>query len=486
VGRRLAFGVALAAIATGCGSTERSAHPPPPPPPPPPAKELTPRPQAVTVRLVDGDTGEPIPGAVVRALGQRSRAGSGGVARLQLARRTPLRVTATAFRYTSRSVRFEFDRYRAVTLRLYRPDGQWTMYGVTPARTQAQDAIPLRPPFRIAWGRSLGGLLEFPAVVSNGVAYVSNNAGTLFALSMDDGRTLWRFRLGHSGEASSPAVFGDDLVAHGKGGRVFLLDRHNGRLRWSFATAGEIESSPVVRKGVDYFGDWAGNVYALDLRRRRLRWAYYGGAKITASATLAGPTVYVGDYAGRLLALDAETGRLRFAVSAGSPVYGASAAAAGRIFVPSRDTGAVVAFSTSGRYLWQRSTGSYVYSAPAVWKGRVFFGSYNGLLYCVAARTGDLQWTVPMGGRVSGSPVVVGGVVYAGSFAHRIVGVDARSGKVLFRFPHGEYVPVSGNRGRLLLHGWSSLWAVEPARRVLATGGRGSPGFSTGGRSTRP
>jgi hypothetical protein len=53
-------------------------------------------------------------------------------------------------------------------------------------------------------------------------------------------------------------------------------------------------------------------------------------------------------------------------------------------------------------------------------------------------------------------------VVYAGSFAHRIVGADARSGRVLFRFPHGEYVPVSGSGGRLLLHGYSRIYAVEP------------------------
>ena len=33
---------------------------------------------------------------------------------------------------------------------------------------------------------------------------------------------------------------------------------------------------------------------------------------------------------------------------------------------------------------------------------------------------------------------------------------------VLLRFPHGEYVPVSGNGRRLLLHGYSRVWAVEP------------------------
>ena len=60
--------------------------------------------------------------------------------------------------------------------------------------------------------------------------------------------------------------------------------------------------------------------------------------------------------------------------------------------------------------------------------------------------------------------MVVDGVVYAGSFSHRILGVDVRTGRVLFRFPHGQYVPISGNGGRLLLHGYSRIWAVEPRR----------------------
>ena len=56
---------------------------------------------------------------------------------------------------------------------------------------------------------------------------------------------------------------------------------------------------------------------------------------------------------------------------------------------------------------------------------------------------------------------MVDGVAYAGSFAHRILGVDARSGRVVLNFPHGEYVPVSGAGERLLLHGYSRLYAVE-------------------------
>jgi outer membrane protein assembly factor BamB len=145
-------------------------------------------------------------------------------------------------------------------------------------------------------------------------------------------------------------------------------------------------------------------------------------------------------------------------------IYGTPAVDHGRVFVPSSDGNSLTAFSTRGRRLWSIHTGSYVYSSPAVWAGRVFFGSYNGVFYCVSAASGHVLWEVGTGGPISGAAVVVDGVAYAGSFAHRIVGVDARSGRVLLRFPHGQYVPVSGNGGRLLLHGYSTLFAVEPRR----------------------
>jgi outer membrane protein assembly factor BamB len=108
------------------------------------------------------------------------------------------------------------------------------------------------------------------------------------------------------------------------------------------------------------------------------------------------------------------------------------------------------------------ATGAYVYSSPAAWGGRVFFGSYNGIFYAVSARNGRVLWEVRTGGPISGAAVVVDGVAYAGSFSHRIVGVDARSGRVVLRFNHGHYVPVSGNGMRLLFHGYSRLYALEP------------------------
>ena len=470
--RLIAAGLALLGLAVACGGTSEEAAPParttqytaPSDAPehrplPAPAR---PRITRVVVTVVDGDTHERVRGARVVIGVKGDYANKRGRAYLPVKRRTALPVRVSKPGYTARIVRMPFKQRRRVTVRLFRPDLQWAMYGANNRRTQAHPDIKLRPPFRVAWSRGVGSLVEFPAVVADGVAYVANYKGHVYALDMRNGAVLWRHRPSRGKMASSPAIVGDDLVVHGMDGLVRVLDRRSGRLRWHFRVGSPIESSPIVAGGVDYFGAWNGRVYALDLERRALRWSFRTGHKITSSAAIAGRTLYIGDYGGRLHALATRTGRRRFVRSVNGRVYGTPAVAGGRVFVPSSTGNSLTAFSTSGRYLWRVGTGGYVYSSPAVWAGRVFFGSYNGRLYSVAAKSGRVLWSVAAGGPVSGAAVVVSGVAYAGSTWGRITGVDAKTGRVLLRFPHGEYVPVSGNGRRLLLHGYSRVWAVEP------------------------
>ncbi|HEY7794099.1 MAG TPA: PQQ-binding-like beta-propeller repeat protein [Gaiellaceae bacterium] len=468
--RLIAAGVALVGLAVACSGsggdpavTEQAPVLEPPDPPivrtlPPP-----PRPSAtnVFVTVVDGDTHDRVQGARV-VIGRRGEyANVRGLASLTIKRRAALPVRVSKPGYGTRIVRMPFGQRREVTIRVFRDALQWTMYGANARRTQAHPGIKVRPPFKVVWSRGVGALVEFPAVIADGVAYVANYKGHVYALDMRNGKVVWRFKPRRGKMASSPAIVGDDLVVHGMDGVVRVLDRRTGRQRWHVRIGSPIESSPVVRGGLDYFGAWNGRIYALDLKRRTLRWTATSGYKITSSAAIAGTTLYIGDYGGRLLALSARTGKLRWSRSVNGRVYGTPAVAAGRVFVPSSTGNSLTAFTTGGRYLWRIGTGGYVYSSPAVWAGRVFFGSYNGRFYSVSASSGRVLWSVSAGGPVSGAAVVVAGVAYAGSTWGRITGVDAKSGRVLVRFPHGEYVPVSGNGRRLLLHGYSRIWAVE-------------------------
>ena len=415
---------------------------------------------SVLVTVVDGNTRARVRGALVKVGGRSARTNARGVARIPLRRHVALVTEVRANGYLGRSLRLSFRTRPQSTVRVYQPSLQWPMYGVDASRSQSQTQIHLRPPFRELWEANTGSLIEYPAVVSDGVAYVGNLHGTVAAFAMNNGRRLWR-RLTPNGKmASSPAVWGNRLVVHGMDGHIRVLARSTGRLLAQFTVGSPIESSPIVRDGIDYFGAWNGRVYALDLERLRLRWTFTSGCKLTSSVAIAAGTVYIGDYCGRLLALARTTGRERWAGAVNGRIYGTPAVAAGRVFVPSSNGGSLSAFSTNGRLLWRRYAGAYVYSSPAVWRGRVFFGAYNGVFYALSAASGRTLWTHGMGGPISGAAVVVDGVAYAGSFAHRILGVDAATGRVLLDFPHGEYVPVSGDGNRLLLHGYARLYAV--------------------------
>jgi outer membrane protein assembly factor BamB len=445
---------ALVVLLAGCGSGHHAASPPVKPKHKPKRAQAKPRlPGPLVVTILDGDRRVRVRGARVTLMGRRARTDRHGVTQFSVPRmRLEVRVVAKGYTTVTRRLNFAYRRRQ--TIRIYQPDLQWPVYGATKARTQAPADIRLRPPFRLIWSRGLGHLIEFPAVVWNGFAYIGNQYGTVHAISMRSGKVAWQHATpGGPRMASSPAVNGDEVVYHTMGGEVYVLDRANGQLEWSWNAGSAIESSPLVVHGIDYFGTAGGQMYALDLRRHKVRWSRYLGAKITSSAALEHGRLFIGDYAGRLWALSPGTGATRWVGTVNGKIYGTPAVAHGRVFVPSSTGNSLTAFSTSGRY-----------SSPAVADGVVCFGSYDGWFYGVSAVSGRILWRIPTGGAISGAAVIVAGVAYVGSFAHRIIGVAVRSGRIVLRFPHGDYVPVSGNGMRLLLNGFSRIYAVEPKR----------------------
>jgi outer membrane protein assembly factor BamB len=462
------------ALLAGCAGSHQAAPPPVKPKPKPKPKPVHHAKGAIgmiKVTILDGDRRVRVRGARVRLDGKSERTDRHGDTEFT-ARRRRLAVSVSARGYSPTTVRLNFRHRKWQTIRIYQPDLQWPVYGATKARTQAPVDIRLRPPFRLIWSRGLGHLIEFPAVVWNGFAYIGNQYGTVHAISMRSGKVAWQHATpGSPRMASSPAVDGEDVVYHTMGGQVYVLDRANGHVKWTWNAGSAIESSPVVVHGIDYFGTAAGQMYALDLRRHKVRWSRYLGAKITSSAAIEHGRLFIGDYAGRLWALSPGTGATRWIGTVNGKIYGTPAVAHGRVFVPSSTGNSLTAFTTSGRYLWRVTAGYYVYSSPAVADGVVCFGSYDGWFYGVSAASGRILWRIPTGGAISGAAVIVAGVAYVGSFSHRIIGVDVRSGRTVLRFPHGDYVPVSGNGMRLLLNGFSRIYAVEPKhsnRRRLA------------------
>ncbi len=465
---RLVYPSALVAVlalgVSACSSGEETATTPAPRAATPTVEQPAPPAPVAVIGVRDGDTSKPVRDATLKLGDETLELGSKGVARLAPRPRATVKVSARG--YGPRVVDVSFRRQLVQSIDLWRPAAQWPVYGANPARTQAHSGIKLRPPFRVLWRRDLGALLEFPAVVWNGVAYVNSLDGWLRALSMKNGHVLWHKRVG-SRMASSPGLDpkrGLLVTTSMTPGSMKVLTMKTGHVHWSLST-GRTEPSPVVRNGLAYVGAANGNVYALDLARKRVKWVFHGGSKITGSPALQGRRLFVGDYAGRVFALDARTGRRLWTNGVSGRVYGTTPVAGGRVFAPSVTSGLSAFSARSGRLLWHIPVSAYLYSSPGVYRGRVYFGAYTGYVYCASASSGRILWARSAGGAVSGAIEIVDGLVYAGSFGGRITAWDWRSGRRVWTFSHGRYVPVSGSAAALLLHSARSIWAVTGRKR---------------------
>ena len=211
---------ALVALLAGCGGSGHNASPPTtttkpkPKPKPKPKHHASHKMTKLVVTILDGDRRTRVRGAKVSLWGRSGRTDRHGVTTI-VAPRGRHEVSVSKRGYGPARELVDFQRSRWQTVDVYQPDLQWPLYGATEARTQAPTEIRLRPPFRLVWSRGLGHLIEFPAVVADGFAYIGNARGTIRAISMRDGKFAWaHLTPGFPRMASSPAVYGNQIVYH--------------------------------------------------------------------------------------------------------------------------------------------------------------------------------------------------------------------------------------------------------------------------------
>lgn len=102
--------------------------------------------------------------------------------------------------------------------------------------------------------------------IKDGVLYVGNLDGYLYALSTADGAMKWRYKT--EGGITSTVLFEDGTLYFGsKDDHVYALDAATGtKLGWKFQTGGDVLSSPKLLDGVLWVGSNDHKVYALDAK----------------------------------------------------------------------------------------------------------------------------------------------------------------------------------------------------------------------------
>ncbi|MEI6845498.1 MAG: PQQ-binding-like beta-propeller repeat protein [Candidatus Firestonebacteria bacterium] len=155
-------------------------------------------------------------------------------------------------------------------------------------------------------------------------------------------------------------------------------------------------SSPIVYKGLVFFGDSSGKVYAFDASGDNSTpvWQYATAGKIVSSMIADKEIVYVISQDGNLYALNYATGVLVFSYNIGSSDASSPAISGDFLYGSTGFPNKLVyCFSLISRTMvWTKNVGSYSYSSPVIGDGIVYVGVNNGRLYALDSATGDVKW----------------------------------------------------------------------------------------------
>lgn len=315
----------------------------------------------------------------------------------------------------------------------------------------------------LAWDFTSGAPLGTAPAVVDGIAYVADTVGNLYALDIGNGGMLWNWTLPSGqpvdgapavdmavglvligaddgtvdavrtangttawstmvgGHVLAPLLAGAQAFVTTTTGKVVALDVSNGSVLWSRTLPSAI-SAPAALDGSGQrlvVGQSNGNVTEISVGNGTVLWNFATGGAVRAGATISGSVVYIGSSSAHVYALALTTGRKIWSFTAGGAIPDTGALVSRYTYNGGQLEFAVGA-SNGKLYVLDAANGSLFYgvSVPGAVVG---VGSTEGVLvvetsrgYIVAARayTPLTVWKYATGGSLDTSPVVLDGTVY--------------------------------------------------------------------------
>ncbi|HLI08953.1 MAG TPA: PQQ-binding-like beta-propeller repeat protein [Ktedonobacteraceae bacterium] len=322
-------------------------------------------------------------------------------------------------------------------------------------------------------------------IISNGVAYVGSDNGSLYALDTAGGDERWSYKIGAS--VSVFSISNDVVYATGNTG-LYALKAGNGKLLWRYQ-GNKLISQVIVVAGVVYTATAAGNnastIVALRAADGSQLWNYTVGTITPPLMGVLASVVYVagssqgpdGFSTGPIYALQASDGHVLWQTRPG----GSKGLANGGVVT----AGGLVYFVTSQDYIYalRTDTGNMVWHAvqpsepgmpnaptPVLANGLLYIAGDLGL-FVYKADDGALLWQyknlVPAGPVVV-PPLVVNGVVYFSGGGERIVALQASDGKVIWSYsgPGNVFSPLTFENG-VVINDTGPVYALRASDGTL-------------------
>ncbi|MCI4365112.1 MAG: PQQ-binding-like beta-propeller repeat protein [Thermoplasmata archaeon] len=269
---------------------------------------------------------------------------------------------------------------------------------------------------------SAGGIDGSPAVDRGlGRVFVGSQDGSVDAVYLANGTLAWSTHVG--GNVSAPVEAGGELYVTSGSGAVAALAESNGAVSWSKTLASPATSAPALNASVNLLvvGESNGKVVGLNSSTGGIRWTYSTGSAVTAPAVLLGDTVYVGSTNHKVYALNQATGTKRWSFTTGGAIRDTGSLSNGQTpkgaltFFIGSDDGTVYGLRASnGSLLFNVTVGAPV-AGLSTQNGVVVFETSTGLMGAVRSYPTEGGWNFTTGGPLVTAPVLIDGTIYLAS-----------------------------------------------------------------------
>ncbi|WP_165875277.1 right-handed parallel beta-helix repeat-containing protein [Natrarchaeobius chitinivorans] len=276
-----------------------------------------------------------------------------------------------------------------------------------------------------------------PTVV-DGMAYISDFQGTVYAIDVDTGDVEWEFERDYDGTDEAPTVVdgvvyvagGTSLI--GDSGTLYAIDAETGDERWNETMTRPPRGSTVVgdtvyvSTGPD-FDHNNGYVLAFDATDGEALWEYETTGQTRGAPTVADGTVFIGDRVGTVYALGAADGteKWTFQSDSGTNIPTSPTVDDGTVYVPVDNVvpefgGDVTRWTTevhaldaeTGAEIWDEPfgddyEGAGITAAPTVHDGTIYVPGGDSELFAIDADDGSEAWRFDSSSMIRSSPTVV-------------------------------------------------------------------------------
>jgi len=352
----------------------------------------------------------------------------------------------------------------------------WPLFrGDSQSSGVARTTLPANPELLWQFKVKDGGF-ESTAAIVDGVVYIADLDGVVYALRLADGSKLWSRKVAFSFNAS-PSVRDGRIYIGDIDGRFYCLDAKTGKSLWNlppasddppvplkpaaegesseptaaankdnndqaaegpaktvpyFETGAEINSAATFYKDNVLVGSQDAVLYCLGAKTGKLVWKHEIEDQIRCTPTVAGDRTFVAGCDSRLHIIDLKTGKEVGSVDIEAPT-GVTPAVRGDMVYFGTEGGAFFAIDwKKPRIVWRyrdtRNQQAYR-SSPAVTDKLVVVGSRSKHVRAFDPKTGQQKWVFTARRRVDSSPVIVGDRIFVGSDDGKLYALSAATGK---------------------------------------------------------